>query len=48
LRDAYRKLIEIAKASREEAKRVRETLRENAEPRAEALGERLEHSLWGL
>jgi|SRR5215210_3814769 len=42
LRDAYHKLIEIAKASRAQAMRVREALRESAEPRAEALGERLE------
>jgi transposase, IS5 family len=43
LQDAYRKLIEIAKASRAQARRVREALRESAEPRAEALGKRLEH-----
>jgi transposase, IS5 family len=43
LRDANQKLIEIAKASRAQAKRVRAALRESAQPRAEALGERLEH-----
>jgi transposase, IS5 family len=43
LRDAYQKLIEIAKASRAQARRVRAALRKSAEPRAEALGERLEH-----
>jgi IS5 family transposase len=39
LRDAYRKLIEIATASCAQAKRVREALCEDAELRAEALGE---------
>jgi IS5 family transposase len=43
LRDAYRKLIDIAKASRAQARRVREALRKSADRQAEALGERLEH-----
>ena len=43
MRDAYRKLIEIATASCAQVKRVREALCEDAELRAEALGKRWEH-----
>ncbi|MDQ5827204.1 MAG: ISNCY family transposase [Chloroflexota bacterium] len=43
LRDAYRKLISVAKASRAQAVKVEEVLRKQTDPRAGRLARRLEH-----
>ena len=43
LRDAYRKLINVAKASRAQAVKVEEVLRKQTDPRAGRLARRLEH-----
>jgi transposase, IS5 family len=43
LRDAYRKLISVAKASRTQAVKVGKVLRKQTDPRARRLAQRLEH-----
>src|SRR3712207_3763245 len=43
LRDAYRKLISVAKASRAQAVKVEEVLRKQTDPRCGRLARRLEH-----
>jgi IS5 family transposase len=43
LRDVYRKLIAVAKASRAQAVKIEEVLRKQTDPRAGRLAERLEH-----
>jgi IS5 family transposase len=43
LRDAYRKLISVAKASRAQAVKVEEVLSKQTDPRAGRLARRLEH-----